>query len=121
VLSAARQRAATGDARRAAAPLTRLYPAALRCAALTRRAPRRAEIHGTRTKDGGVLHIKVPSSGYDSSNKAAHVPVTLLCSSAACRNGVVNNGFLLGAYNSDGAAVGTFDALPAGATRLRLR
>ena len=67
-----------------------------------------------------MLHINVPSSGYDSSDKAVRVPVTLLCTSAACRNGVVNNGFLLAAYDSDGTAVGTFDTLPAGAMRLRV-
>jgi hypothetical protein len=104
-------------ARRVVALCTRLYPAAPRCAALTHHALRRAEIHGTRTKEGNMLHVKLPSSGYDSGDKAGRVAVTLLCTSAACRNGVVNNGFLLAAYDADGAAVGSFDRLPAGAQR----
>ena len=63
------------------------------------------------------MFINLPPGGYDSDSSGAHVPVTLLCTSAACLNGVVDNGFLLSAYDSDGNAVGTFVNWPAGALR----
>ena len=64
-----------------------------------------------------MLHIMLPTSGYDSAaaGSGARLSVTLLCTSAACRNGVVNNGFLLAAYDSYGKAVGAFESLPGGA------
>ena len=58
-----------------------------------------------------------PAGGYDSSDASARVNVTLHCAAAACASGAANNGFFLAAYNSFGAAVGAFDALPAGAPR----
>ena len=63
------------------------------------------------------MHISLPSGGYDSDGNGARVPVVLQCTSAACRNGVVNNGFLLSAYDADGNAVGSFLSFPAGAQR----
>ena len=67
------------------------------------------------------MHIILPAGGYDSDAAGGHLPVTLLCSSAACCNGVVNNGFLLSAYDSDGNSVGSFLSLPSGAPRGRGR
>ena len=63
------------------------------------------------------MRIGLPSGGYDSGNSAARLTVTLQCSSAACLNGVVDNGFLLSAYDADGNAVGTFLNWPPGARR----
>ena len=65
------------------------------------------------------MHISLPSGGYDSDGNGARVPVVLQCTSAACRNGVVNNGFLLSAYDADGNAVGSFVNWPAGTQRGR--
>ena len=65
------------------------------------------------------MHIALPPLGYDSSLAATRLAVTLHCTSAACRSGAANNGFLLAAYDSDGDPVGNFETLPPGASRRR--
>ena len=67
------------------------------------------------------MHIMLPSGGYDSVSDEARVTVTLHCTSAACRDGARNNGFLLVAYDADGQPAGTFDAWPYGAPAARAR
>jgi hypothetical protein len=77
------------------------------------------EIHGTRSWSSDALRVTVPAGGYDSRSASTRVNVTVACLDAACASGAPNNGFLLVAFDADGAPAGRFVSGPRGALRWR--